>query len=72
MNQKWDSPNMLAGYLLIILTFSIFFYCVIKQIGGEAVTGGIIGHIAAWVEMFVLYLFRKKNPDEPAPPNDHA
>jgi len=64
MNLKWNSPNAIAGFILLTSTLVIFGLMLYHQIGGEMARGVIIGHIAAWVEMFILFLYRKKNPDE--------
>ena len=61
---KWNSPNAIAGFALVLFTYILFFWIIRAGIGGDTTTGVIVGHVAAWVEMFILFLFRKKTADD--------
>jgi len=60
--------NVVAGSGLLILTFALFLLVILKGLGGEQALFAILGHVAAWAEVFVIYLWRKKPPTPPAPP----
>ncbi len=57
---NWKSPNAIIALSLIAFAFVIFTIVIFKRMGGDTVLGVIIGHIAAWVEMVVIFFFRKK------------
>lgn len=56
----WLTERVVLGGLLVLFTLTLFAIIIWKQIGGEVTTGAIIGHLAAWVEMVVIFYFRKK------------
>ena len=62
--QKKDQNFILA---LVLMTFAMALFSIIawRQLGGETTLGVIIGHVAAWVEMAVIFYFRKKPPVSP-------
>ncbi len=57
---NWKSPNAIIALSLIAFAFVIFTIVIFQRMGGDTVLGVIIGHIAAWVEMVVIFFFRKK------------
>ncbi|GAH82987.1 unnamed protein product, partial [marine sediment metagenome] len=62
---KLRSINGLIGLILLTFVLGLFAYIVHRELGGDTTLGVIIGHCAAWVEMLVIYLYRKKPPTEP-------
>lgn len=68
---KWTSPNAILGALLLAFTFTLFLFIVYNKLGGDQALFLIIGHVAAWAEILVIFLWRKKPPDDgPTPPED--
>ncbi len=57
---NWKSPNAIIALSLIAFAFVIFTIVIFQRMGGDTVLGVIIGHIAAWTEMVVVFFFRKK------------
>lgn len=64
MQISWKSPNALLGALLLIFTFVLFLIIVYNRIGGDQALFLIIGHTAAWAEVLVIFLWRKKPPED--------
>jgi len=60
---SWKSPNAILGALLLIFTFSLFMIVVLRELGGTEALFLIIGHVAAWAEVLVIFLWRKKPPE---------
>ncbi len=60
---SWKSPNAILGTLLLLFTFSLFMIVVLKGLGGPEALFLIIGHVAAWAEILVIFLWRKKPPE---------
>lgn len=62
--KKWLTPNLVIGGLLIIFTLTLFTVIIWRNVGGDRALFLILGHIAAWVQMVVVFYFRKKPPTE--------
>jgi len=60
---SWKSPNAILGALLLIFTFSLFMIVVLRELGGTEALFLIIGHVAAWAEVLIIFLWRKKPPE---------
>jgi len=60
-------PNFILALIFVLCTMALLFIIVWRQLGGNEALFLIIGHTAAWVEMIVIFYFRKK-PPEPKPP----
>jgi len=60
---SWKSPNAILGAVLLIFTFSLFMIVVWKGLGGPEALFLIIGHVAAWAEILIIFLWRKKPPE---------
>ena len=58
----WKSPNWILALVLIISTLALFSLIVIAGLGGDNALFLIIGHTAAWVEIVVIFFFRKAPP----------
>ena len=56
--------NMILAYLFVGFTLALFAMIVGLRLGGNEALFLIIGHTAAWVEMIVIFFFRKKPPVE--------
>lgn len=63
---KWLTPNLIIGGTLLIFILILFTIIVFKSLGGDNALFLIIGHIAAWGEMVVIFYFRKKPPAAPS------
>lgn len=61
---NWKSPNAIIALSLIAFAFVIFSIVVFQRMGGDTILGVIVGHIAAWIEIVVVFFFRKK-PEVP-------
>lgn len=57
--------NKILAYLFVGFTLLLFGLIVGLRIGGDNALFLILGHTAAWVEMIVIFYFRKKPPVEP-------
>ncbi len=55
------SPNFILAIILLVATLVILGIVVITRIGGDNALYLIIGHLVAWVEIVVIFFFRK-NP----------
>ena len=60
MWQLWLNERTVIGGVLLLFTLVLFAIIIWKGIGGEVTTGAIIGHVAAWTEMVIIFYFRKK------------
>lgn len=60
MWQLWLNERTVLGGILLLFTLTLFGIIIFKGIGGEVTFGAIIGHLAAWTEMVVIFYFRKK------------
>lgn len=60
-------PNFILALIFVLGILIIFALVIFRQLGGDEALFAIIGHTAAWVEMVVIFYFRKK-PPEPKPP----
>lgn len=58
---KWTA-NFIIALIFIITVMAIFSTIIWRQLGGNEALFAIIGHTAAWVEMIVIFYFRKKPP----------
>ena len=58
---KW-TPNFIIALIFIIAVMTIFSTIIWRQLGGNEALFAIIGHTAAWIEMIVIFFFRKKPP----------
>ena len=56
----WGNERIILGGGLVLFTLTLFGIIIWKGIGGEVTTGAIIGHLAAWTELIVIFYFRKK------------
>ncbi|MBA7708221.1 hypothetical protein ES703_117113 [subsurface metagenome] len=56
--------NKVLAYLFVAFTLALFALIVGFRLGGDNALFLIIGHTAAWVEMIVIFFFRKKPPVE--------
>ncbi len=54
--------NLLLAIVLIVFTLTIFAVVILKQLGGNEALFLIIGHMAAWAQIIIIYYFRKKPP----------
>jgi len=59
---KWLTTNLIIGGVLILFTLALFTIVIMTGRGGNNALFLIIGHTAAWVEMVVIFYFRKKPP----------
>ena len=66
MNQLLKA-NFVLALIFVLFTMALLFIIVWRGLGGDEALFLIIGHTAAWVEMIVIFYFRKK-PPEPKPP----
>ncbi len=66
MQVSWKSPNAILGALLLVFTFVLFLVVVIRGLGGNEALFAILGHVAAWAEVLVIFLWRKKPPEDKA------
>ena len=55
-------PNFILALTFVISVMALLFIIIWRQLGGDEALFLIIGHIAAWVEMIVIFYFRKKPP----------
>ncbi len=60
---KLKSPNFILALIFVISTMGLFGFVIWCQLGGNEALFAIIGHLTAWVEMVVIFFFRKK-PEE--------
>lgn len=70
MNQLMK-PNFILALVFVVCTMALLGIIVWRQLGGNEALFLIIGHTAAWVEMIVIFYFRKK-PPELKPPTTGA
>ena len=59
--------NAILGSLLLIFTFTLFMIIVLKGLGGPEALFLIVGHVAAWAEILIIFLWRKKPPEDKPP-----
>ena len=62
---KLRSINGLIGLILLTFVLGLFAYIVHRELGGDTTLGVIIGHVAAWAEILIVFLFRKAPPVAP-------
>ena len=55
-------PNFILALVFVISVMALMFIIIWRQLGGNEALFLIIGHTAAWVEMIVIFYFRKKPP----------
>ena len=55
-------PNFILALIFVISVMALLFIIIWRQLGGDEALFLIIGHTAAWVEMIVIFYFRKKPP----------
>ncbi len=55
-------PNFILALVFVISVMALLFIIIWRQLGGNEALFLIIGHTAAWVEMIVIFYFRKKPP----------
>lgn len=56
------SPNFILALIFVLSVMALLFVIITRQLGGTEALFAIIGHVAAWVEMIVIFFFRKKAP----------
>jgi len=61
---EFKSANMLLALTLVVTTLVLFIFVVVFRVGGDNALFLIIGHTAAWVEIVVLFFFRKAPPSK--------
>lgn len=49
---------------LVVFAMALFALVILKQLGGNEALFLIIGHVAAWIEIVVIFYFRKKPNSE--------
>lgn len=55
-------PNFILALIFVLSVMALLFIIIWRQLGGNEALFLIIGHTAAWVEMIVIFYFRKKPP----------
>lgn len=60
----WKSPNLWLALAIIAAALAIFAFVIEQRLGGDQALFLLIGHIAAWVEIIVIFFFRKAPPTE--------
>lgn len=60
----WKSPNMVLALVIVLATLALFALVVGVGLGGDNALFLIIGHTAAWVEIIVIFFFRKAPPGQ--------
>lgn len=60
--QKLSSPNFILALIFVLSVMALLFVIIWRQLGGNEALFLIIGHTAAWVEIIVIFYFRKKPP----------
>ena len=55
-------PNFILALIFVLSVMALLFIIIWRQLGGDEALFLIIGHTAAWVEMIVIFYFRKKPP----------
>ena len=55
-------PNFILALVFVLSVMALLFIIIWRQLGGNEALFLIIGHTAAWVEMIVIFYFRKKPP----------
>ena len=55
-------PNFILALIFVLSVMALLFIIICRQLGGDEALFLIIGHTAAWVEMIVIFYFRKKPP----------
>ena len=60
--QKLSSPNFILAIIFVLAVMALLFVIIWRQLGGNEALFLIIGYTAAWVEMIVIFFFRKKPP----------
>ena len=64
---KLKSPNFILALIFVLSVMVLLFIIVWRQLGGTEALFAILGHTAAWVEMIVIFYFRKKPPEDKPP-----
>lgn len=52
--------NTILAIIFVVATFLLFAFIIYTGLGGSEALFLIIGHTAAWVEIIVIFYFRKK------------
>ena len=60
--QTLKSPSFIMALIFVLSIIALLFVIIWRQLGGNEALFLIIGHTAAWVEMIVIFYFRKKPP----------
>ncbi len=60
--QTLRSPNFILALIFVLSVMALLFVIIWRQLGGNEALFLILGHTAAWVEMIVIFFFRKKPP----------
>jgi len=60
-------PNFILALIFVLSVMALIFIIVWRQLGGDEALFAILGHTAAWVEMIVIFYFRKKPPEDKPP-----
>jgi len=68
--QTAKSPNFILALIFVVSVMALFFIIVWRQLGGTEALFAIIGHTAAWVEIIVIFFWRKKPPEAKPPVQD--
>jgi len=61
------SPNFWLALIILLAVMGLFFVIVCRQLGGDQALFLIIGHVAAWLEIIVIFFWRKKPPEAKPP-----
>jgi len=49
---------------LMVIVLAMLAFIIVNRLGGDEALFLIIGHVAAWAEMIVIFYFRKKPKTE--------
>lgn len=60
----WRSTNWILALILVFFTLVLFTVVILERLGGNEALFLIIGHAAAWVEIVVIFFFRKSPPKQ--------
>lgn len=60
--------NTILAFVFVVFTLVLFAIIIFRKLGGDQALFLIIGHVAAWVQMIVIFYFRKKPPQKPPQP----
>lgn len=64
MQINLKSPNFILAFVFVVSVMALFFVIICRQLGGNEALFAIIGHVAAWVEIIVIFFWRKSPPQK--------